>query len=180
MNRDTRDKAGQSGTRQATDGAGHKRGHTPPKGGYVPVCPARPVGQDMEIGQMGAGQRAKGQRGERELFALLSDQLGVVVRRNVDQARAGGADGLDVPGWAVEVKRQQAARVTQWWKQAVEQANMLERRPVLFYRANYKPWRAMMLLCDIAPENFYGKAAQTELVELSLEAACLVIRESLP
>jgi Holliday junction resolvase len=126
-------------------------------------------------------QRSKGQRGERELFALLSDRLGVVVRRNVDQARAGGAaDGLDVPGWAVEVKRQQTARVTQWWKQAVEQANMLERRPVLFYRANYKPWRATMLLCDVAPENFYGEAAQSEPVELSLEAACLVIRESLP
>ena len=41
---------------------------------------------------MTAMQRRKGQRGERELFALLSDRLGTVVRRNVDQARKGAQD----------------------------------------------------------------------------------------
>jgi hypothetical protein len=127
----------------------------------------------------GSGKRAKGQRGERELFALLSEQLGAVVRRNVDQARAGGADGMDIPGWAVEVKRQQAARVMQWWKQTVEQANVLNRRPVLFYRANYQPWKARMLLCDVSPGTC-GPLAETEPVDLSLEAACLILRESLP
>jgi hypothetical protein len=127
----------------------------------------------------GSGKRAKGQRGERELFALLSEQLGTVVRRNVDQARKGGADGMDIPGWAVEVKRQQAARAMQWWKQTVEQANVLNRRPVLFYRANYQPWKARMLLCDVAPGT-RGALAETEPVELSLEAACLILRESLP
>jgi hypothetical protein len=85
---------------------------------------------------------------------------------------------MDIPGWAVEVKRQQAARVIQWWKQTVEQANVLKRRPVLFYRSNYQPWRARMLLCDIAPGT-YGALADTEPVELSLEAACLILRESL-
>ena len=169
-----RDKTGQNGTGQARTVRDTKRGHTPPKGGYVPVCPTRPVSRVTS----GAGKRAKGQRGERELFALLSDQLGTVVQRNVDQARAGGADGLDIPGWAVEVKRQQAARPMQWWKQTVEQANVLKRRPVLFYRANYQPWRALMLLCDIAP-GAYGALADTEPVELSLEAACLILRENL-
>ena len=128
---------------------------------------------------MSASQRLKGQRGERELFALLSEQLGTIVQRNVDQARAGGADGMDIEGWAVEVKRQQAARVMQWWKQTVEQANVLKLRPVLFYRANYQPWRARMLLCDVAPGS-YGALANTEPIELSLEAACLILRESLP
>jgi len=40
---------------------------------------------------MSASQRDKGQRGERELFGILSDLLGTCVRRNVDQARNGGA-----------------------------------------------------------------------------------------
>lgn len=40
---------------------------------------------------MTAMQRRKGASGERELFALLSDLLGYVVRRNIGQARAGGA-----------------------------------------------------------------------------------------
>ena len=47
---------------------------------------------------MSAMQRSKGQRGERELFGLLSDQLGFIVQRNIDQARAGGADCIQVPG----------------------------------------------------------------------------------
>ena len=44
---------------------------------------------------MTAMQRRKGASAERELFALLSDLLGCVVRRNVGQSRAGGADRLD-------------------------------------------------------------------------------------
>jgi Holliday junction resolvase len=47
---------------------------------------------------MSAAQRTKGAAAERELCHLLTDELGFVVRRNVDQARAGGADCLQVPG----------------------------------------------------------------------------------
>jgi hypothetical protein len=51
-----------------------------------------------------ASQRTKGQRGERELFALLSGELGSVVRRRVDSSRDGGCDSLDIDGWAIECK----------------------------------------------------------------------------
>ena len=129
---------------------------------------------------MTAMQRRKGQRGERELFALLSDRLGTVVRRNVDQARKGGADGLDIPGWAVECKRQQRAFLEAWWRQTLDQAAEAGRKPVLFYRANHKPWRGLMRLSDICPcPGCYGEAADHERVELTLDAAVLVIRESL-
>ena len=57
---------------------------------------------------MSASQRNKGSRGERELFALLTEQLGVTVTRNLSQTRAGGADALDVPGWSIECKRQES------------------------------------------------------------------------
>ena len=123
---------------------------------------------------MSAMQRRKGQSGERELFALLSDELGFTVRRNVDQARQGGADGLDIPGWAVEAKRQETLSIPAWWAQAERQAE--GRRPVLFYRVSRKPWRAVLDLHDVAPTVF---PVRGNLCETSLEAACTVIRETL-
>ncbi len=124
---------------------------------------------------MSAMQRRKGQAGERELFALLSDELGFTVRRNVDQARHGGADGLDIPGWAVEAKRQEALAISAWWAQAERQAD--GRKPVLFYRPSRKPWRAVLDLRHVAPDTFQFHGQH--LCEMSLEAACIVIRESL-
>ncbi len=126
---------------------------------------------------MSAMQRRKGQAGERELFALLSDELGFTVRRNVDQARHGGADGLDVREWAIEAKRQEVLSIASWWAQAQRQADTLNRRPILFYRVSRKPWRAVLDLHDVAPGTF---PARGNLCEMSLEAACTVIRESLP
>lgn len=126
---------------------------------------------------MTINQRSKGQRGERELFALLSDRLGTIVRRNIDQTRQGGPDGLDLPGWAVEVKRQQKAYLEAWWRQTLDQADKVGRRPILFYRANHRPWRAILLLSDVCPG--FGVSANHERVEMTLDAAALVIRESL-
>jgi Holliday junction resolvase len=65
------------------------------------------------MGLSGAAAHAKGQRGERELFALLSDLLGFVVRRKASN-RKGEPDGIDIPGWAVEVKRTEQPKLTEW------------------------------------------------------------------
>jgi len=89
-------------------------------------------------------QRRKGQAAERELCALLSEELGLTVRRNVDQARAGGADILELPGFALEVKRQERLSRPTWWAQAVRQADQIKREPILFYRKSKEPWRAML------------------------------------
>ena len=83
----------------------------------------------------GRTSTTKGAAGERELFGLLSDQLGFVVKRELSASRAGGCDGLDVPGWAIEVKRTERALAEHWW-QAVEQAEKAGRKPVLFWRKN--------------------------------------------
>jgi hypothetical protein len=125
---------------------------------------------------MSASQRLKGQRGERELHALLSDQLGTVVRRNIDQARQGGADGLEVPGWSIEIKRCEKTTKGIWWAQTLRQAN--GRKPILFYRASRRPWMAVVRITDLAPQ--LGKHDDWETAEISLEAACCLIRETLP
>ena len=126
---------------------------------------------------MSASQRNKGSRGERELFALLTEQLGVTVTRNLTQTRGGGADALDVPGWAIECKRQEALSIASWWSQATRQAEATGRKPALFYRQSRKPWRAVLDLHHIAPQTFTAPGC---LCELALSDACLVIRETLP
>ena len=126
---------------------------------------------------MSASQRNKGATAERELFALLTEQLGVTVTRNLTQTRGGGADALDVEGWAIEVKRQETLSISSWWAQTRRQADDLSRKPILFYRQNRKPWRAVLDLHHIAPGVF---TAPGSLCELALSDACTVIRESLP
>jgi hypothetical protein len=88
--------------------------------------------------------RRKGQAAERELCRLLSDELGIDVKRHVDQAREGGADCLEVPGYAIEIKRCETLRRNQWWEQAVRQGAKVQREAIVFYRQSRKPWRALV------------------------------------
>lgn len=94
---------------------------------------------------MGARERLKGQRGERELFAKLSDELGFVVSRNVDQARQGGADCLELEGFAPEVKRCERIERPKWWRQAVRQGQALRREPIVWFRRSREEWRALIV-----------------------------------
>src|SRR4051812_15641975 len=98
---------------------------------------------------MGKMSREKGKRGEREVFGLLSDLLGFVVKRNIN-ARRGDCDSLEIPGWAPEVKRVESWTEA-YWAQTVDQAERLGqgRKPVLFYRGSRRPWVAMIDLADV-------------------------------
>lgn len=118
-------------------------------------------------------QRNKGARGEREFFGLLSDYLGSCVRRNVDQARKGGADGIEVPGWAIEVKRHESGFRSEWWEQACEQADLHFRIPALAYRASRQPWRVRV------PLSVFTGNMDSLWCELNLDGFALVVRENL-
>ena len=126
---------------------------------------------------MSAAQRNKGACAERELFGLLSEQLGVAVVRNYAARWEGGCDSLSLEGWAVEVKRQEAINLTSWWNQATRQAERTQRKPILFYRQSRRPWKAVVDLHHVLPGTF---PAPGNLAEIALEAACQIIRESLP
>ena len=123
---------------------------------------------------MSAYQRNKGQRGERELFGMLSDELGFVVQRNIDQTRAGGADCLEIPGWAVECKRCETLNINAWWAQAEEQAADTNAKPILFFRQSRQPWKAVI---DLG--YFFDCGPRAKLAQISFETACYIIRESL-
>ena len=133
---------------------------------------------------MGKMQRDKGQRGEREFFGLLSEHLGTCVRRNVDQARQGGADGIEVPGWAIEVKRHESGFQSIWWEQAIEQCSGTNRLPALAYRASRQKWRVRVPLGPtinrvIAPVPFDGFSFWDIWAEVDLGTFALIVREGM-
>ena len=96
--------------------------------------------------------RSKGQRGEREVAALLQEHLQTEVKRELGAPRDGGCDiriTLNEITYFIEVKYH--AKVTQstvdkWWGQAREQAKLnedvvLNPVPVLIYRqTRWKEW----------------------------------------
>lgn len=84
--------------------------------------------------------RDKGQRGEREVCALLHEHLGTEFKRNLMQTAEGGHDVLGLKGCAIEVKRQEKLQVEKWWKQTVGQASDVGQLPVLFFRRNKESW----------------------------------------
>lgn len=89
-------------------------------------------------------QRTKGQAGEREAAALLASITGHEVKRRVRQHD--GDSDLDFPGWAVEIKRHAEApphSIAGWWRQCVAQAERAGLPPLLLYRADRRPWRAV-------------------------------------
>ena len=91
--------------------------------------------------------RQKGKAGEREAVRLLRDITGLDVRRKVRQ-HEGDSDVEGIPGWSIEVKRDNGLSVDAMWDQAVTQAgDFLE--PLLLYRRDRQPWRARWALIDI-------------------------------
>ena len=94
----------------------------------------------------GRGKRNKGAAGERELCALLSEQLGFVVQRNLGQARD-GEDDITIPPFRIECKRQETLKIEPWCQQVEATAKQGE-IPVVAFRRNGKPWRVILKLED--------------------------------
>lgn len=124
--------------------------------------------------------RNKGSSGERELLKLLSEELGLEsgLNRNLSQTRGGGSDCIELKGWAIEVKRQEKLNIVAWWKQTVEQATNGD-KPILFYRANRMPWKAVLFLEDAVNVMENDNLAQRNTMIVDFDCACMVIRESL-
>lgn len=112
---------------------------------------------------MGAAQRRKGATAERELAALLSDELGISVKRMLGQERDGGAD-LHIGDLRIQVKRCERESIPAWWRQA--QADAGDFIPVLAWRASRQPWRFRLLLADMTGDvpGPGGEWAETDLL----------------
>lgn len=125
----------------------------------------------------GRSSRDKGVCGERELFALLSGELGTVVKRGSGAARGGGCDSLDIDGWPIECKRSEVLS-RECWQQSVSRAVKANRKPVLFWRASRQPWLAFVDLHDLAPERYPALGVHFP-AQLSPVAWCQLVRNML-
>lgn len=97
----------------------------------------------------------KGTNGEREILKWFMDNFDLPeLKRNLEQTRNGGADCLDIPGIALEVKRQEQLCIPAWWKQTVRQAVVSKRMPVLVYRQNRKKWTFCLPASLITPDSW--------------------------
>lgn len=136
----------------------------------------------------GARSRRKGAAAERELARLLFEELGVEVRRNLEQCRAGGfdleadeSDTILLARYAIEVKRHRQATpalLRAWWGQASHQAEQARRTPALAYRGDRAPWHVVVPLTAISPDLPTGGLDYT--ATLSLPGFCALVRERLP
>ena len=84
--------------------------------------------------------RTKGKAGEREAVRLLVEITGLDVRRKVRQ-HDGDSDVEGLPGWCVEVKRDNGMSVAAMWEQAQRQCRGSD-RALLLYRRDRQPWTA--------------------------------------
>lgn len=71
------------------------------------------------------------------------------LQRNLAQTREGGADCIEVPGWAIEVKGCERF-LSAWFDQAKRQAGA-DRLPAVMWKQNRKPWRVFV---ELTPEQF--------------------------
>lgn len=98
----------------------------------------------------GRKSRTKGQRGEREVVRMFKEN-GCEAERGW-QSRGGGPDQPDVVvnGYPlhIEVKRAERLNVYQAMEQAIGDAQLGFRCPVVFHKRNNKPWLVFMLADD--------------------------------
>jgi Holliday junction resolvase len=93
--------------------------------------------------------RNKGAAAERELAEILSNELGIVVKRKLGQARDGG-DDIQIQKFRIEAKRCQTLALSAWTRQ-IEAACQPGEVPVVAYRQNGQPWRVVLTLQDFLP-----------------------------
>lgn len=129
---------------------------------------------------MGSKSRNKGADGERELINLIRDNTGLKLERNLAQSFGGGHDLLGLEEWAIECKRYHVVDLSAkkiFWRQAVDQAKRIDKRPVVAYREDRRPWR--VIVAWPSDDDLYPIESFDATAEISLELFCVLIRETL-
>lgn len=133
--------------------------------------------------------RDKGAAAEREFAALVHEQLGAKLERNLSQSRNGGHD-LEAVGddptaqalrrFAIECKRYATvtpALLSRFWQQAETQAAKASRVPALAFRADRQAW-AVLVPIRALNANFGAWDGIEWTAALSVPAFCALVRES--
>lgn len=94
------------------------------------------------------GRKTKGQIGENEVKAILIAHGFPLCRRNFASGAAGGNDLIGVPGYGIEVKRQENTKPWEWYEQCKEAASPTE-TPVVVFRRSRSDWMALLSFEDL-------------------------------
>ena len=124
--------------------------------------------------------RQKGAAFERELAKMIYEELGITVKRDLEQYRAadhGDLIGLD--GWTIEAKRY-AKNVggnfkPEWWRQVTTAANVTGTQPVLIYKYDRQPVKCVVFLSSINADY----AGKDNVAVISFPTWCMLVREGL-
>lgn len=124
--------------------------------------------------------RVKGARFELDLAKMIYDELGITVKRDLEQYRA--ADRGDLIGlqkWCIEAKRYAKNEggnfKPEWWRQVTTAANACGDQPVLIYKYDRQPIKCVVLLSSINAD-FAGK---DNVATISFPTWCMLVREGL-
>jgi len=129
---------------------------------------------------MPINSRTKGATAERQLIKEIHEWTGIKLTRNFSQASAGGHDLIGLDDWAIECKRYSVAKEHDkklWWQQAVAQARRVDKRPVVCYREDRRPWRCILPY----PEHttIFGLEDFRCTADVDLELFCGILREEM-
>lgn len=125
---------------------------------------------------MGRMQRTKGARAENKLASMLSDDLGLDIKRTLGQARDGGADIVLGP-FAIQVKHAARPCLKDWWQQTCADAAKCKRQPVLAYKINRQGWRIRMRMKEVRGINEAWTYDHQYTEELDYQGFVLRLRE---
>lgn len=133
---------------------------------------------------MALNSRNKGAAAERDVAKLLFDQLGVKLKRNLEQTRSGGHDLISdevglLDAYAIEIKRYAKvthALVDRFWDQACRQAEAVGKTPVLIFRGDREEWRVALPL-SLLFEKVFDSQTSSEFGIFSFHAFCKLMRE---
>jgi Holliday junction resolvase len=129
----------------------------------------------------GARSRNKGARGEREVCALLRDNLGGEFSRLLKQYQQGQLADIEqlVGPYSLEVKNCAKTELKSWWQQTVAAATKRGAVPCLVYKIPRKGWRFRVPLPQAwASGQQWGRELQYTM-DLAPDAFFLIVREQI-
>lgn len=94
--------------------------------------------------QRGKAARNKGKSGELEVAHLLWKHGFTDAHRTQQfSGKDGTADVIGLPGFHIEVKRQEVLRIEKWCEQATNDA-AAGNVPIVVFRRSHQPWRVVL------------------------------------
>jgi sRNA-binding carbon storage regulator CsrA len=100
----------------------------------------------MDAKKRGKRNRQRGQEGEREVAAILTENLGIPVKRLLGQERDKGSDILTKPyRWEVK-RRKRIANIYEWLEESFNGLQSYSEIPVVVFRADGKQWMVAIQL----------------------------------